>query len=290
MRLQQLSRCALAVSLALVATGLAETKDAAAPADMVVFKDTVPSLGTFRASKLLNSEVYDPAGKDLGKAKDFVVNGSYDSVEYIVVDHGIVGFNVKLLALPYKAFAFGGPADDRVYVQVPLDVVLKAPGFDESKWPTEINADYYRSLDAYYNTHLGSAYSETQRLDQDEKAQLASGMVEPASLVWSRRATKLIGRDILSSSGEKLGSIKDLVVGTKSGELRYAVLSRGGGLTEVKYYAVPLSRFRINPDDKKLVLDITSAELKAIPSFDKDHWPAKPDPRWVTPATKVETK
>jgi sporulation protein YlmC with PRC-barrel domain len=299
MNQQRLYRSALGLSLAAAGIALADPDEitpgpapaaiapAAAPsANMAVLRDTVASKGTVRISRLLNAEVYDPAAKDVGKIKDIVFDGTYTRIDYTVIENGIVGINQKLLALPYRALTLGGPADDHVYAQVPLDVVQKAPGFDDTKWPTEASSEYYSSLDAYYNTQLNAALSESRQPDQAEKARVAAGVVQPATLMWSRRATDLIGRDVISPTGERLGSIRDLVIDTKTGELRYAALVHGGAVPGATYYAVPLSSFHLNPDSKKLVLDLSSDQLKAIPGFDKDHWPAGADPRWITPAGK----
>lgn len=284
MNRQQIARCTLTLSLTLAGVVLADTKDNAPAVPMVFMKDTVASPGTVRASKLIGTEVYDPAGEDVGKIKDIVVNRTYDKVDYTVVERGMIGINRKLLAMPYRALTLGGPADDRVYVQAPLAVVQSAPGFDASKWPTEVSPDYYRSLDAYYNTHLSSALGEQKTAEEADRAQMASGVVEPASLFWSRRASELTGRLVLSPSGEKLGSIEDLAIDTKTGAVRYAVMVRAGGMPDAKYYAVPLSAFRIDGGEKKLILGVTPDELKATPSFDPKHWPAQADPRWTKPA------
>lgn len=286
MHCQHFARYTLAGAFLLTGATLADVNINPPPVDMMVMNDSVASPGTIRASKLIDSEVYDPAGKDVGRIDDIVIDRTYTTIDYTVVHHGLTGLGDKLLAMPYKALALGGPSDKRVYVQVPLDVVQRAPGFDERKWPTEATVDYYRSLDTYYSTHLAAAAG--QKPDLGEEAQLVSGAIEPAALLWTRRIESLRGRDVLSPSGEKLGSIKDLVIAARSGDIRYAVLAHADGQPGAEYYAVPLSRFRFDPRNQKLVLDVSADQLKQIPSFDKDHWPAQPDPRWTTPPVKDE--
>ena len=56
------------------------------------------------------------------------------------------------------------------------------------------------------------------------------------------RVSKLIGMDVYSQSGQRLGDVKDVIVDTNSGRVHYAILSLGGflGLGD-KLFAIPLS-------------------------------------------------
>lgn len=276
---RKFGQCVLALSLAVAGVALADLKTDAQLGSVTVLKDDLASAGTVRASKLIGTEIYDPAGKDVGKIKDIVLDRDRGTIEYTVLSHGTPGIDEKFIALPYKALGFGGPLDDRAYVQVDKHVIDNAPGFDQANWPTEVSATYYRSLDAYYNTRLSSTVRPPAAAGEAQPA--AATVAPPATLSWDRRAGKLIGSEVLSPTGERLGSIKDLVLDTSTGDVRYAVLSHGGPLAKSRYYAVPLNQFRINGNGKKLVLDISLADLKANPSFDTDHWPASADPRWT---------
>src|SRR5690606_25191647 len=57
-------------------------------------------------------------------------------------------------------------------------------------------------------------------------------------------ASKLSGMELTNRDNEDVGEIKDLVVDTSSGEVRYAVVAFGGflGLGE-KHFAYPMARF-----------------------------------------------
>jgi sporulation protein YlmC with PRC-barrel domain len=87
------------------------------------------------------------------------------------------------------------------------------------------------------------------------------------------RVSKLIGTDVHSPGGQKLGDIKDVIVDTNSGRLHYAILSAGGVLgVGDKLFAIPISQLR--PDGKrKLVLDIDKERLKSAPAFENSRWP-----------------
>lgn len=268
---------ALALPLGLSAAALAADETTAAPGEPgIVFKDSQSAPGTMRLSKLIGAEAFDPAGKDVGRIKDVVLNSSRTDVDYLVLGQAKT-MGQKLVALPYKAMKLGSPREDRVYLAVNEEVLSKAPGFDESKWPTEANADYYRSLDTYYNTHLAEMVNKPAT--QPAEAQKASAQAGE-DMQWSRRASQLEDRAVISPNGKDLGKIKDVVLDQKTGNVIYAAFKDNNG----KMHAIPLSVFKLEPQDKKLVLDTTREDLKAMPSFDDDKWPSQADPRWSSAA------
>jgi len=88
------------------------------------------------------------------------------------------------------------------------------------------------------------------------------------------RASKLIGKEITNAQNENLGEVKDLVVDTSSGKVRYAVVSFGGflGLGD-KLFAYPLEQFKPTADGDKLSLNIDKERMKSAPGFDDKDWP-----------------
>ena len=109
-------------------------------------------------------------------------------------------------------------------------------------------------------------------------------------------ADELLGKSVVSTTGDKLGKIEDVVI-HPGGEVAYAVLSFGGflGMGD-KYFAIPWSAFKHehamnNPDssttgmrEKKnepLVLAIDKDRLKNAPGFDKGHWPEMANTDWA---------
>jgi len=95
-------------------------------------------------------------------------------------------------------------------------------------------------------------------------------------------ADTLTGDDVVNSSGEDLGEIKDIMIDVESGRIAYAVLSFGGflGLGD-KLFAIPWSSLRLDPAGKQFVLDVDKKQLENAPGFDKDHWPSMADTRWA---------
>ena len=94
-------------------------------------------------------------------------------------------------------------------------------------------------------------------------------------------ASTLSNDDVYNRQGEKLGSIKDLMMDIQSGRVCYAVLSFGGFLSlGEKLFAVPWSALAVDTENQRLLLDTNEVRLKDAPGFDKDNWPNMADPFW----------
>lgn len=93
------------------------------------------------------------------------------------------------------------------------------------------------------------------------------------------RASDLIGMDVHDMRGEEIAEVKDIVIDSDSGEIRYVALEYEGflGLGD-KLFAVPVEAFsyRTGPngsDDPKLTLNISKEKLEGAEGFDEDQWP-----------------
>lgn len=94
-------------------------------------------------------------------------------------------------------------------------------------------------------------------------------------------ASTLSSDDIYNLKGEKLGSIKDLMLDIDNGKVCYAVLSFGGFLSlGEKLFAVPWSALKVDTENKRVVMDADEERLKNAPGFDTDHWPNMADATW----------
>ncbi len=94
-------------------------------------------------------------------------------------------------------------------------------------------------------------------------------------------ASALSHDDIYNTKGDKLGSIKEIMMDIESGKVCYVVLSFGGFLSlGEKLFAVPWSAFKIDTKNKRFIMDTDEQRLKSAPGFDSDHWPNMADPTW----------
>lgn len=94
-------------------------------------------------------------------------------------------------------------------------------------------------------------------------------------------ASTLGGDDVYDTKGEKLGSIKEIMLDIENGKVCYVVLSFGGFLSlGEKLFAVPWTALTVDTDNKRFVMDTDEARLKEAPGFDADNWPNMADTTW----------
>jgi len=94
-------------------------------------------------------------------------------------------------------------------------------------------------------------------------------------------ASSLGSDDVYNPKGEKLGSIKDIMLDIDNGRISYAVLSFGGFLSlGEKLFAVPWSALKVDTHNKRLIMDTSEERLQNAPGFDTDNWPDMADPTW----------
>jgi sporulation protein YlmC with PRC-barrel domain len=94
-------------------------------------------------------------------------------------------------------------------------------------------------------------------------------------------ASTLDGNKVMSSDGEHVGKISDIMLDVRGGRIAYAVLSAGGflGIGDT-LHAIPWSALTLDTDDRCFVLDAPVERIKNAPGFDKDHWPSMADLQW----------
>ncbi|MFM0350013.1 PRC-barrel domain-containing protein [Paraburkholderia sp. RL17-347-BIC-D] len=96
-------------------------------------------------------------------------------------------------------------------------------------------------------------------------------------------ADTLDGTKVVTSDGEDVGKISDIMLDVRAGRIAYAVLSEGGFLgMGTTLHAMPWSALTLDTDAKCFRVDISAQQLKDDPGFDKDHWPAMADTTWGT--------
>ena len=94
-------------------------------------------------------------------------------------------------------------------------------------------------------------------------------------------AENLIGNDVYNQQGEDLGDIKEIMLDTNTGNVRYAVLSFGGVFgVGSKLFAVPWNALKLDTENKRFILNVDKERLNNAPGFDKDHWPDMADESW----------
>ncbi len=87
-------------------------------------------------------------------------------------------------------------------------------------------------------------------------------------------ASSVTGNDVKNREGESLGTIKEIMLCTRSNEIRYYVLSFGGflGLGD-KLFAIPPEAMQLDVNGEQFILNIPKEKLANSNGFDKDNWP-----------------
>lgn len=96
-------------------------------------------------------------------------------------------------------------------------------------------------------------------------------------------ASTLKGTKVISSDGEDVGKISDIMLDVRGGRVAYAVLSEGGFLgMGTNLHAIPWSALTLDTDEKCFRVSLAAQRIKEDPGFDKDHWPSMADAAWGT--------
>ncbi len=103
--------------------------------------------------------------------------------------------------------------------------------------------------------------------------ELATGARETAALI---AASKVQGTSVFDGAGKQLGTIHDVILDKRRGQVSYAVMAFGGflGIGE-KYHPLPWALLRYDETLGGYVIDINQTVLEGAPSytsFDDKAW------------------
>ncbi|MBD9375190.1 PRC-barrel domain-containing protein [Rhizobium sp. ARZ01] len=92
-------------------------------------------------------------------------------------------------------------------------------------------------------------------------------------------ASKVEGTNVYNRQGESLGTVYDVMLDKRSGEVAYAVMSFGGflGMGE-SYHPVPWDMLEYDESEEGYVVDLNKEQLEGAPSFDE-----RTSPDWSSP-------
>ena len=96
-------------------------------------------------------------------------------------------------------------------------------------------------------------------------------------------ASTLDGDKILSTDGEEVGKVKDIMLDVQAGRIAYVVMSCGGflGIGD-KLLAIPWNAMTLDTTRTCFLVALSSEKIKNAPGFDKQHWPSMADATWAT--------
>lgn len=81
-------------------------------------------------------------------------------------------------------------------------------------------------------------------------------------------AEKVQGAKVYSATGDSLGSIDDIVINEKSGNVAYAIISFGGFLgIGTRYHSLPWSMLRHDLNLHGYVVNVDRTQLREAPAY-----------------------
>ena len=139
------------------------------------------SSSVYRTSDIMNADVENPQGEDLGKIADVVIDPVDGSIVYAVLSAGgFLGLGEKYFAVPWSAFQAEADQEaeiERLIVDVNKEKLENAQGFDRNNWPNMANPEWGQSTHAYYGQQ--DAWERRQAMRQ---AGETTGMAQQAGM------------------------------------------------------------------------------------------------------------
>src|SRR5687768_1028906 len=87
-------------------------------------------------SSLIGDNIFNPAGDNLGKIKDIMVDISEGKIEYVVIEYGgFLGMNQKYFAVPIQALTIAKEHQNAFILNETKESLKRYPTFDKDHWP-----------------------------------------------------------------------------------------------------------------------------------------------------------
>ncbi|MEX0715227.1 MAG: PRC-barrel domain-containing protein [Planctomycetaceae bacterium] len=115
---------------------------------------------TMRASRISGTvtgmKVENPAGEDVGRVEDLVIDMRSGKVSYAAVSTGgFLGVGDRLHAVPFEALQLAQRDDDYLFLlNVDRERLKNAPGFDKDNWPNFADTTWAVEVDRFYQEDI----------------------------------------------------------------------------------------------------------------------------------------
>ncbi|MFZ6028632.1 MAG: PRC-barrel domain-containing protein [Chloroflexota bacterium] len=261
--------------------------------------DTAGLVNPWRVSNLLDFDVWNNNGEQIGAVEDLVIdmhaNGEGYRAHYAIIEvGGFLGIGGKLVAVPYEILRPGteesGIIDDperAFFLDVSRETVETAPEFDRDVFPElgePTDAGYDAGWDTYWYAQTGIEPQETMA---PQVTQTADGTT-PDPMLGTRiegavLATQLLDLDVQTDYDTEFGDVQDVIVNPDSGEVLYLIVEISDmGDLDGQWMLVPLHVFVVDADAGRLVVIGTEEDLIGAPTYEANQLPDTANPDWDT--------
>jgi hypothetical protein len=101
-------------------------------------------------NRLKQYDVVNKQGQDMGQTQTFVVDMLAGRIAFVIVSfEGFLGIGDKWFAMPWEIMTWS-PEKMKFVIDMPKDVLEKAPGMKKDKWMEEINSDWLAKCYLHY--------------------------------------------------------------------------------------------------------------------------------------------
>lgn len=102
------------------------------------------------SSALAGNAVVNRRGEELGSLERLMIDVRTGSIAYgVLARGGVLGLGARLFAVPWHAFALDAERECLV-LDVALERLRGAPGFDREHWPRMADPAFARAVDEFY--------------------------------------------------------------------------------------------------------------------------------------------
>lgn len=113
-------------------------------------KDMRAGTALLSSSTITGDEVYNMQDEELGTIKDIMLDISGGKILYAVLSYGgFLGMGDRLFAVPWSALKLD-KENNRFMLDVDIDRLKNAPGFDKDDWPDMADSTWSSTVDSYY--------------------------------------------------------------------------------------------------------------------------------------------
>ncbi|UIP30361.1 MULTISPECIES: PRC-barrel domain-containing protein [Photobacterium] len=108
------------------------------------------TLTLLSSSSITGDDVCNMQDEKLGKIQDIMLDMTEGNIRYAVLSAGgFLGIGDRLFAIPWKALTLDRE-NKRFMLDVDIERLKNAPGFDKDKWPDMADANWNSSVESYY--------------------------------------------------------------------------------------------------------------------------------------------
>jgi sporulation protein YlmC with PRC-barrel domain len=102
------------------------------------------------ATTITGDEVCNMQNEKLGRIQDVMLDIAEGRIRYAVLaSGGFLGLGDRLFAVPWKALK-QDKENKRFMLDVDIERLKKAPGFDKDQWPNMADATWNSTVESYY--------------------------------------------------------------------------------------------------------------------------------------------